>query len=212
MPKKKLKKAERDQLFNSNKTNLVKLFKRNPCLVGLDIGTDITGLCIKGKPYSIFGGNGLRVKRIHAIRNQLFKKFKKLKLNSEPVVVLVEDYSLSLKGASLYQLAEAGGVINDLFFKLGVLVFRVAPSTLKKFVLGPGKRSKAQNKKQVIMVEVLDRWGIKITDDNACDAYCLYKFASSLSDFILDKSSLKAWEQPMFRDFVINRGHYDKME
>jgi Holliday junction resolvasome RuvABC endonuclease subunit len=210
MPKKKaLTKDQRKVLLADNLLSLLHYFKiHKPKIIGIDIGTNLTGIhSFLSKTFVLKGGNFNRTKRINEIKKQLIKYLKKA--HDHKCIVLMEDYSLGLRATSLYQLAEIGGVVRDVLYESKIPVLNVAPQTLKKFVFGPGRRLGGGTKKQLTLVEVLDRWGIKFDDDNACDAYCLYKFGWRLKHYLIQTpgtSGLKKWEIQMFDDFITNRG------
>lgn len=71
---------------------------------------------------------------------------------------------------------------GDLRFPL-----KIPPMTLKKFASGSGKAKKSE-----MLLKVYKRWGVEMTDDNACDSYGLARMAArvfidSTEKAILDK-------------------------
>jgi Holliday junction resolvasome RuvABC endonuclease subunit len=200
--RKKLNKEEQNIFFSSN-SKIAKQQLEKP-IVGIDIGTFLTGFYSKTlDAVTIQGGKKLSlIERISAIKTELFVLLSKLEHSP---VVFIEDYAWGKNNASITQLAELGGNIKLLLFESGIYYMCVAPSTLKKFVLGPKRGVLGEGHKAVTMVTVLDRWGKKFSDDNACDAYCLYRFGRALKAFIKNPNSAEKWEAEMFREFVIHR-------
>ena len=209
MPKKKrLTKAEKDDVFKINRRILKHHFRNRKEIIGLDLGTHIKGLYNNKFGSQIWSGGGDPniYARISIIKKEflVYLSFK----NSKKCFFLIEDYAFSR--SKMVQTAELGGIIRVLLYESGIPYLTIAPNTLKKFVLGPSEHQKKGSQKAPVMVEVLDRWGIKFTDDNACDAYCIVKFMEYLRVYILggeiDNRSLLKWEEQMFYDFAVNRG------
>ena len=219
MPKKKLTKAERESILLENTKFLRKLLKKRTRIIGIDPGTIITGL------YSSSPEEGEAitpnprhhiVRRISIILNHMDKFTDDAHINLHTVAV-IEDYAWSR--SKMVQLAELVGALKVLLFESGIPYFVVAPTTLTKFVLGPSGSPKGGNKKALTMVEALDRWGIKFSDDNVCDSYCLMKFLQYLKAYIFEekveefssqnakiKRRIHGWEIQMFEDFIVSRG------
>jgi len=214
MPKKKLTAADRRSLKHQNKMLLKKWLKKNkPRIIGLDISTTSTGIYYNGmskllKPK----GNEHRLNRIEFMRKTLLYLITVMNFNEKPNIAFVEDYSYSLGATSLAQVAEASGVLKNVLYYSDMLIFSVSPLTLKKFVMGPGgvKEATGSRTKSLMLVEVLDRWGIKFNNDDECDAFCLYKFGESFFDYIKGKE-FKKWEIEMFDKFLTDRGDVTRL-
>jgi len=201
---KRLTKQEREDIQKGKVRELRRFFYRKKLVIGIDLGTQITGLY--GEEFNsqiINPKHPDRNARIFDIHNAL-KNFL-TNVDYLHTVVFMEDYSYGLMHSSLAQVAELAGVVKNLLFSLEIPCLLVAPLTLKKFVLGPKQATPKASHKSRIMVEVLDRWGVKFTDDNACDAYCLYRFGNAFISFIKNPDIKKEWEQKMFLDFIVNR-------
>lgn len=70
-----------------------------------------------------------------------------------------------LHGAVIYAIHKAGLIQPA----------RVAATTLKKFVLGKGNGDKSD-----IKMVTLERWGVKLSNDNICDAYACARLAGAI--------------------------------
>lgn len=81
----------------------------------------------------------------------------------------VEGYGFGTQMA--HALGELGGMLRMQLYERGWTIVLVPPSTLKKFVTGSGAAEKDR-----MMVEILDRWKYKATDNNDADAYALLRF------------------------------------
>lgn len=206
MAKKRLTAEDKRILIHQNKMLIRNWLKYNlPKIIGMDISTRSSGLyfleqeeCFLIQPEY----DDIR-KRINNTK-EILAELLETKL---PNIAFIEDYSLSLHSSSVVQLAECGGVIRDLLYDFDIPLFAVAPQTLKKFVLGQGKGSKAKGKqaKSLMLLEVFDRWNVKFDNDDECDAFCLAKFGESLFAYV-QKKELRKWEQNMFDNFLAMRG------
>lgn len=218
MPKKKrLTAAERRELLGKNKKILKRILKYKTNIIGLDIGTNTTGfysdptkgLAISGK------NNPNRYFRMQIILNNfenILNRINKTDWNSS--IAILEDYSLNLRSSSIMQIAELTGALKLKLLASNIQYVKVAPITLKKYVLGPSRgtqlgnnSAKKTNQKQFILLEAFSRWGQKFSDDNVCDAFCLYMFLKDLGKYLIDeKSQFKKWEIEMFDKFITDRG------
>ena len=206
--KKKLIGAEKKEVLELNKQKLAMV--KNHKIIGVDIGTNITGVFITGKnkQYALDVHN---IKERHIRTCKLSEMFPDAirGVDANNTVVIFEDYAYS---TSATQLAEVGGCFRSHLVAREIPFLSVSPPTLKSFVLGGLNKKGATNnqKKQFVLLEVFDRWGMKFDDDNVCDAFCLTKFLrqaiiSALKDF----EGLSARDKRMFSDFVLKRGNFD---
>ena len=90
-----------------------------------------------------------------------------------PELAVIEGYAMGAK-THTHDLGEAGAMLKTAVYEAGIDLLIVPPATLKKFITGSGN-----SKKQVMMVEALSRYHVKITDDNICDAFCLTHFGEA---------------------------------
>jgi len=206
--KKKLTADERRGLLDHNTRFLRKLFKKRQYIIGLDLGTHITGFSYsnskdeKRSTTMKMVGEGNLQKRIQKI-SETFEHVIEKSVEKRNTIAILEDYAY--RGTSVVQIAELGGILKLSLYKHGIPYFTLAPQTLKKSVLGPSKKGTG-TMKQNMMVEVLDRWGKKFTDDNECDAFCLAMFLFGVKDFVFGEERMKKWAELMFKDFITNRG------
>jgi len=198
---KKPNKEEREKLLKENRKLLKFYLKKRPNIIGLDLGTQTTGFYSKEiEGVAISGGTKNHINhRIVIIKNDL----QNLITAPHKSIAIMEAYSFNLASSTLSQLSELGGTIKTLLYESRVPYLTLAPATLKKFVLGSG-RGQMQGKEHML-VEVLDRWGIKFSDHNVCDAFCLAKFLETLKEYI-DNKEFPKWVKLMFNDFIIKRG------
>lgn len=87
--------------------------------------------------------------------------------NHNPSLVTIEGYAMNNR-SSLVTLVEIGTLIRDRLWKSGFQYVDVAPTQLKKFVLGTGA-----GKKDEVRLGVYKRWGFEDRSDNVIDAYVL---------------------------------------
>ncbi len=218
MPKKKrLTAAERRILLEKNKKILKRILKYKKYIIGLDIGTNTTGFysdLTDGLALSGYNDPN-RYSRIFLINQALLDILKsdRFQLNKNRIIAIIEDYSLSLRSSTIMQIAELTGIIKINLLTFNIPYVKVAPQTLKKFVLGPSRSSQQGNKitkrhqqKQFILLETLDRWGKKFNDDNTCDAFCLKMFLQELKDYLVNEEKITKWKKDMFDKFIIDRG------
>ena len=207
MPRKK-QIIDKTAEFEKNSKYLLKIFKERPFIIGMDLSTTSTGFYDKnseGIGVAFIPKSSNRIARVSNIKHNISERLRSI--GEDNCIAIIEDYSLGVTHpTSLSQLAELGGVIRVLLFESGIPYLLVTPQTLKKFVLGGKERGKNANKKALILVEVLYRWGIKFNNDDIADAFCLFQFGKALYRYLLNPDVKKKWEQEMFKKFVIDRG------
>jgi Holliday junction resolvasome RuvABC endonuclease subunit len=200
--RKKLNKKEQKAFIRTN-SKIIKSFSDSP-VVGIDLGTQKTGFYSESLGSFVIEG-GKKNSVIHRISVIKTKIQELMDEHASRPLVYIEDYAWGPKNASISQLAELAGNVKLLLYESGIYYICVAPSTLKKFVLGPDRGKLTGDPKALTMVEVLSRWGIKFSDDNACDGYCLYRFGKSLIAYVKDPLTKKKWEAEMFDDLLTYR-------
>ena len=208
MPKKKkLTKAEKDQLLIINSRILKKILNKKASVIGLDLSTTSTGFynyhfLNEDMRFgtTIKGGKDIINKRIVNILDAIDE----LLVSHKNSIAIIEDYSFGLRGSSLSQLAELGGCVRTTLLRSGICYLTLAPQTLKKMVLGPARGSNTG--KEFMLMQALDRWGIKFENNDVCDAFCLTQFVVELQKYMMPGSSGAKWQNQMFDDFLINRG------
>lgn len=93
-----------------------------------------------------------------------------------PNVVMIEGYAFANRD-SLAMMVEIGTLIRDRLWKSGFQWVDVAPTQLKKFVLGKGA-----GKKDQMRLGVYKRWGFEHESDNVVDAYGLAAIGLALME------------------------------
>lgn len=108
-----------------------------------------------------------QVERCIFIRNAVLTRIER----SGAGVVVFEDFAHAAKGASLHQLAGSAMMIraelianNDLPYML------VAPSTLKKFIVGRGGSPKNPVPKEIVIRDLYRNFGFEAQENNEADA------------------------------------------
>lgn len=89
-------------------------------------------------------------------------------------MVLIEGYAYGANMAHSRAIAELGGIVRYHLHELGCTPIEVAPTALKKFLTGRGNADK-----NVVLKEVLKRYGVDLDDDNLADAFGLAKIGQS---------------------------------
>uniref|UniRef100_A0A6M3K1Y6 Holliday junction resolvase RuvC n=1 Tax=viral metagenome TaxID=1070528 RepID=A0A6M3K1Y6_9ZZZZ len=207
---KKLTAEQKREKFKVNSRVLKRFIKTKNIKLGIDLGTILTGVyCSDFGSLLIEGGNGKIIERIIRIDNVLLQNLKAMKYKK--TIAIIEDYAYQSK---MTQMAEISGVIKTSLFKLKIPYLLVATTTIKKFVLGPSRGAKTSKKYSPMLMETLDRWGVKFVNDDLCDSYCMVQFLEYLEAFLFNKKvidhqkqrDLFNWEKDMFFNFVVNRG------
>ena len=91
-------------------------------------------------------------------------------------LVLIEGYAYGAKGQAVISLGELGGVIRLALHDEDIPYLEIPPAQLKRFVTGKGNAPK-----QVMLMEVFDRWGEKHYDDNIADAFALMQLGLAVA-------------------------------
>jgi Holliday junction resolvasome RuvABC endonuclease subunit len=92
-------------------------------------------------------------------------------------LVMIEGYAFGAKGSSGISLGELGGVTRVALYDLNIPFIEIPPTQAKKFVTGRGNA-----KKEHMLMETLDRWGVKFLDDNICDAFGLVQLGRAITN------------------------------
>jgi len=95
---------------------------------------------------------------------------------AKPRAIAMEGYGFGARKSRAHALGELGGAIKLALYEMGHTIAIVPPSTLKKFVTGKGNADKS-----AMMVEILDRWHFKTSNDDIADAYGLAQFIREIT-------------------------------
>lgn len=91
-------------------------------------------------------------------------------------LVVIEGLAFMARNTTaLVQLAGLNYLLRDTLVDLKIPFVIVAPTTLKKFVVGKGNAGKDE-----IMLHVYKKWGVELNNDNLADAYALAQIGLSL--------------------------------
>lgn len=89
-----------------------------------------------------------------------------------PNMIVIEGFSYGSRGRGLFETAYLGYRIREELEKFkgetNVPWMEVSPNELKKFVTGKGNATK-----DIMMQQVLKKWGYEAKDNNVADAYAL---------------------------------------
>jgi len=136
-------------------------------ILALDLSLTRTGVCRPDGETSCIVTGALRgMKRIDAIARQVHA----LALDAD--FVAIEGYSFGSKGRSIFDVAELGGCIRFLLYRLRVPFVDVPPSTLKKYATGKGNAPK-----DAMISAAIRRFDFAGSDNNEADAYLLWCMA-----------------------------------
>ena len=151
-------------------------------VMGIDPARSITGLAVRKegksarrgfvKPSSWGFSRMIVIEKV--IKHQLDKE--------EDCFVGIEGYSYNSKWGR-EAAGELGGIIRRLLFRYKVPLLVISPLTVKAWI--------GASKKGNIMLEILDRYKIKIEDDNEADAFLLADItekALMMAHFIVNSS------------------------
>jgi crossover junction endodeoxyribonuclease RuvC len=91
-----------------------------------------------------------------------------------PELCVIEGYAFARPNQA-HQIGELGGIIRRLLWVMNKPFVVVAPAAAKKFATGKGNA-----KKDVILQQVLKRWGIEFQTSDEADAFVLAKIGEAL--------------------------------
>lgn len=128
---------------------------------GLDLSITATGICDVNGVTSTCGGDAkLGDKRLGRIRIAVESAVEVAD------VVMIEDLPRGGMGGATTGMVQ--GVVRELLTRLGVPYILVSPATLKMYATGKGNATKSD-----MRMELFQRFGIDIRDDNQADAWWL---------------------------------------
>lgn len=92
----------------------------------------------------------------------------------KPDLVVVEGYAFA-RSNQAHQMGELGGMIRMLLTQKRVPWLEVAPTQVKKFATGKGNAAK-----ELILMNVLKRWGVEFQVSDEADAFVLAKIGQAV--------------------------------
>ena len=142
--------------------------------MGLDISTSATGLVVlqanpdHAHPHLTLEMEISSKQPSGAARNRdLAMQIMQRIHDHEPDKITIEGYSLNMKNAgSVIPLVELGGIVRLMMHLDEISWYDPTASEVKKFCTGKGNAPK-----NVVMMNVLKRWGHESKTDNTADAY-----------------------------------------
>lgn len=106
-------------------------------------------------------------------------------------LVVLEGYAFA-RGHQSHQMGELGGVVRRMLYVRGTPWVEVAPSAVKKFCTGKGNAQK-----DLILQQVLKRWGMEFRTSDEADAFVLAKIGQAL---LGDRAGLTAFQTEVVRE------------
>lgn len=141
-------------------------------IVGLDLSLTSTGVAIHTpeteKAYTLKKSKYTGVRRLIDLRETI----REIVVDAD--LVVIENYAFGARNQA-HQAGELGGVVKVLLHEMGKQWILVAPTQLKKFVAGGGKRTK-----ELIIMQVYKRWGVECETSDEADAFVLAKIGQAL--------------------------------
>lgn len=142
-------------------------------IVGLDISFTSLGYCVirpgcTGELGNITTENMPVFERIDYIVKKLNE------IIPDKAFVVFESFAAAARFRA-HELGMLSGCIRYELWKRGILMQGVAPSSLKKFVLGNGK-----GEKNVMLLNVFKKWGVTAENDDQADAFALARVGVAL--------------------------------
>ena len=163
-----------------------------PRLLALDLSLTATGWCLDGQTGRITSGKLRGMERIDFIVREVQR------LSSGVSLSILEGYSFGSQGRAVFDIAELGGCVRFLLYRLGVPFVDVPPATLKKFATGKGNAPK-----DAMIAASIRRFGFAGSDNNEADAcllWCLARHAygspvASVSQIQAEAVGKVAWPE-----------------
>jgi crossover junction endodeoxyribonuclease RuvC len=141
-------------------------------IVGLDLSLTSTGVAIctseTEEVYTLKKSKHTGVKRLIELRETIRE------IVTDADMVVVENYAFGARNQA-HQAGELGGVVKVMLHEMGKKWILVAPTQLKKFVAGGGRRTK-----ELIIMQVYKRWGVECFTSDEADAFTLAKIGQAL--------------------------------
>ena len=140
-----------------------------PRILALDLSLVRTGVCRPdGSTSCITTGRLCGMERLDAI----VRNVQAACAATSADLLVLEGYSFGSKGRSVFDIAELGGCVRFLLYRLGIPFVDVSPSTLKKYATGKGN-----SPKDAMIAAAIRRFGFAGCDNNEADAYLLWCMA-----------------------------------
>jgi Holliday junction resolvasome RuvABC endonuclease subunit len=167
--------------------------------LGLDLSLDGTGLVIIDDDYKI---------KVIELLHVEARETERLLFLEEEFLRIIDPYKNKIKltayetpafraDGQQFSMGEWAGLVKLNLFKLGINVLKVAPTQLKKYVIGVGRGDKS-----VIILDVYKNFGVEIRQNDQADAYVVARIAHDF-DFIFNQNKQLELTKPQIE--VINK-------
>jgi crossover junction endodeoxyribonuclease RuvC len=135
---------------------------------------------IKTKPGDWAKTTAGRFARFCFIRNSIIEVLERNDIIEQCECICIEAYSYGSKGKGVSSIYELGAVIRlmliDYCDELGIDLYEIPPTSVKKFVTGKGNADKVK-----MAVSISSKYGVELANDNEYDAYGLALIATCLA-------------------------------
>ena len=120
----------------------------------------------KVESWGLVPGKGTGLDRLIWNRNRICDVYEKAK----PDLIVMEDFSFGSNMSFVREIAGMAFMIRAEIHRAKIPTLLVSPSSLKKFIVGTAGSSKQKVGKDLILKEMLRRFGHDLTDNNVADA------------------------------------------
>lgn len=142
-------------------------------LVILDGGKTVVNKIIKSKPPEE-KTHTTEIERLLKIKAEIQKHISKY----SPDLALIEGLAFGARNTTaLMQLAGLSYMVRETFVLRSIPFIVVAPTTLKKFIVGKGNATK-----DLMLLETFKRYGQSFLDNNICDAFALAQCGAAVKN------------------------------
>lgn len=147
-----------------------------PRIVGLDLSLTSTGWADQAVPNTRLDFGTIKTGELRDLERLEYIRLAISRLTDQkgPCVAILEDFAFA-RANQAHQMGGLGYTVRLQLWRAGVPFLLVAPMTLKKFITGKGN-----TEKDTIMMELLDRFKVKVTNNNEADAVGLARLGLAL--------------------------------
>lgn len=178
-------------------------------VVGLDMSLTGTGFClmsggkitvetIKTTPKT--SENDLA--RLIYITDEVMKR-----IPADTKMICIEDFFTpqnAMQMGSAIKLAMLGASIRLALYKAGLPFYVVAPSQIKKYVVGSGAAQKS-----LVIREVFKKYNLDVKDDNQADACVLAHIANDVEWYPMMGEDTPKYQEEVIKKVANERPHYN---
>lgn len=156
-------------------------------VMGIDPSPNNTGIAVltNGRMKTFTIGWGAEVNAVSRL-DKFDTEISDILVRYRPKAIAIEGYSFGSKFSQPHKLGEVGGVLKLAIMRYGLIrsapLIVVPPTTLKQFVRGVGKGTKAE-----MLKDAKARWGFKTSQNDEIDAGALAFVAATVQYQIPEK-------------------------